>query len=282
MMELLGQYIRSKNGVKLFSRLWKPHDKPWAIICLLHGLGEHSGRYEKWAELFTQQGIAFFAIDLRGHGKSYGKRGHISSYKKLFFDIDMFLAESEHLFPGIPKILYGHSLGGNLALNYYFGKNNQISGLIISSPWLQLSSSPSNLKLIGRKLIKIIYPSFTVKNGINPKDISRDSDVVESYKTNKLVHNKISVKLYFNAAKFGKEVIGKSYLINIPLLVMHGTEDKITSFKATSVFARNTGAFTTFKLWEGCFHELHNELNNQEIFNYIIDWLKTNFQTTNR
>ncbi len=269
--------IKGLEGNILFFRIYKPEKIPVAVICLVHGLSDHSGRYEHWASLFTKKGLALASIDLSGHGYSEGKRGH-ASFKRLYKDISSLLAETENIFPGVPVILYGHSLGGNLVLNYYITKKPKTIGMIISSPWLKLSSPPLIFKLVIAKIIKYFYPSYTVSDGLIPQNISRDPAIVQSYIYDKLVHGKISLRLYFDAAINGKKVIGKSYQINQPILLMHGSSDEITSYKGSSIFARNTSKFTTFKIWDGCFHELHNELNKQEIFEFIIDWLKSNFQ----
>lgn len=268
--------IKGIEGNILFYRVYEPEAKPVAVICLVHGLSDHSGRYEHWASLFVQKGFAFAAIDLTGHGYSEGKRGH-ASFKRLYNDITSLFEETESLFPDVPKILYGHSLGGNLVLNYYIDKAPNIVGLVVSSPWLKLGSPPLFFKLVTAKFIKYFYPSYTAEDGLLPQKISRDPAIVQSYISDKLVHGKISIKLFFDASLHGEKIIGKSYQINIPILIMHGSSDGITSIKGSAMFARNTGKYTTFKTWDGCFHELHNELNKQEIFEFIISWLRTNF-----
>jgi alpha-beta hydrolase superfamily lysophospholipase len=269
--------IKGLRGNVLFYRAYEPDSKPFAVIIMIHGLSDHSGRYEHWAALFVQKGLAFASIDLTGHGYSEGKRGH-ASFARLYDDISSLMSEAENSFPGIPKILYGHSLGGNLVLNYYIEKKPVITGIIISSPWLKLSSPPYIFKLVVAKLIKYVFPSFTVNDGLIPQKISRDPEVVRKYINDKLVHGKISLRLFFDTSLHGKKVISKSYQFNQPVLLMHGTSDDITSCKGSSIFVRNTGIYTTFKKWDGCFHELHNEPNKLEIFEYIIGWLKTNFK----
>jgi alpha-beta hydrolase superfamily lysophospholipase len=268
--------IKGIEGNILFFRAFEPEAKPYAVICLAHGLSDHSGRYEHWASLFTQKGFAFAAIDLSGNGYSEGKRGH-ASFERLFNDISSLIAETKTLFPDVPVILYGHSLGGNLVLNYYIEKKPNTIGLIVSSPWLKLSSPPPIFKQFLAKIIKYFHPSFISNDGLIPQNISRDPAIVQSYIYDKLVHGKISLKLFFDASKFGRQVIGKSYQINQPILIMHGSADGITSYKSSTLFARNTGQFTTFKMWDECFHELHNEPNKLEVFDFILDWIQTNF-----
>ena len=275
-MKQNGYKIKGVEGNVLFFRVFEPESKPLAVICLVHGLSDHSGRYEHWASLFTQKGFAFTSIDLTGHGYSDGKRGH-ASFKRLYNDISSLIAETESIFPEVPIILYGHSLGASLVLNYYIEKRPKTIGMIVSSPWLKLSSPPLIYKQIIAKIIKYFYPSFIREDELIPQNISRDPDIVQSYIYDKLVHGKISLKLFFDASIHGKEVIGKSYQINQPILIMHGSADGITSWKSSTLFARNTGKFTTFKIWDGCYHELHNEPNKLEIFEFIYNWIITNF-----
>jgi alpha-beta hydrolase superfamily lysophospholipase len=272
------RHIKSADGTSLFLRVWKPDTKAKLVICMVHGIGEHSGRYINWAKMFNQADIAFSAIDYRGQGNAEGKRGHSPSFAKLFDDITVFLAETDYHLPEIPKILYGHNLGGNIVLNYYFKKYPQINGLIVSSPWLKLTTPPRTLRLIAAKFLKYFLPSLTVNNGIDLKHLSRNPEILKQWSEDQMVHQMISLKLYFETTDKAKSVLGLSYKIRHPLLLMHGSADKITSVKGTTQFSRNTGMYTTYKIWDGCFHELHNEPNNKEIFEYILKWLHNNFQ----
>jgi acylglycerol lipase len=277
-MAYIERHIKSIDGTGLYLRVWKPDVTPKLVVCMVHGLGEHSGRYIRWAQKFIQAGIAFSALDYRGHGNAEGKRGHSPSFARLLEDIAVFLAETDYHFHDIPKILYGHGMGGNIVLNYYLKKDSQINGLIISSPWFKLTMPPSTYKVIASKFLKYFLPSLTVNNIINANNLSRNIDIAAQWEGDPLVHNRISLKLYFDVTEKTKLVMGLSYKIRHPLLLLHGNADKITSVKGTIQFVRNTGLFTTFKIWDGCFHELHNELNNQEIFDYILNWVHNNFQ----
>lgn len=269
-------FIESNDNSKLCFRHWRVSE-PKICICLVHGLSEHSARYENWAALFNKNNIAVCAIDLRGHGLSEGKRGHAKSFEKLFDDVDRLLIEAEAHYLNVPKILYGHSLGGNIVLNYYLSRKPNIAGLIVTSPWFKLTHTPGTLTILFAQLMKYLHPSFTSSNQLNPEHISRNNIKVEEYKTDELVHNRISVKLYFEAVNHGKRVSGRGYMINVPMLLMHGTADNITSYKASTNFSRNTGVFTTFKSWDDAFHELHNEINYLEVFDFTLKWIKQNF-----
>jgi alpha-beta hydrolase superfamily lysophospholipase len=263
------------NNRTLFAQCWKPETDSDTSILLIHGLGEHSGRYERWAELFVEKGYNFLSFDLRGHGKSSGKRGHAKSMQVLLNDIDFFFSKTKRLFPGTKFILYGHSMGGNLALNHIILRNHPVSALIVTSPWLKLKQEPPKALISIVNFLKKLFPALTIPNGLNAEDISHDPEVVRNYTSDPLNHNKISLKLFSEIYKGGYFVLRNVYKINTPFLLMHGTEDKITSPQASENFVMNTSERTHLKLWEGQYHELHNELIYKEVFEYIINWLKS-------
>lgn len=268
--------FKSGNGTTLHYRSWTPAVKPEMVIALVHGLGEHSGRYEHWAQRFNRQSIAFTAFDLRGHGLSGGRRGNINSIEAVLEDISLFLEKVSVLFPGIPLVLYGHSLGGNLALNYGIRNKSKINGLIITSPWLELSSPlPKPVEFIVT-VIGSVFPGFNRQSGLDVNGLCHDEAVITGYKSDPLVHDRISAGLFLSASRGGKEAIKRAGEITIPLLLMHGTLDRITSFKGSKDFAGNAGDNTTLRLWEDGYHELHNEPRKDEVFRHIIDWIDKN------
>ncbi len=260
----------------IFAQCWMPDQETKKSILFVHGLGEHSGRYDKWAKRFTENGYNFLALDLRGHGKSAGKRGHARSLSVLLDDIDLMFAHAEEIFPGHRLILYGHSMGGSLVLNHVIRRNHPLSALIVTSPWLRLTREPPWGTVVLASLMNKIYPSFTVKSTIKPDQLSHDPEFSSRYTTDPLVHNKISVRLFFELHEAGKFALRNVYKINYPFLLMHGTADTITSPRASENYVMNTSKKTRLKLWEGQYHELHNELVADEVFRYIIDWLREN------
>jgi acylglycerol lipase len=275
-MQSIGYPIKSTDGKNLYFRYWRINE-PKLCICIIHGIGEHSGRYEDWANNFNNIGIAVTAIDYRGHGNADGRRGHAKSLNQIYEDIDKLLEESEKHFPNAKKVLYGQSLGGNIVLNYYFiRKQNSLSGLVITSPWFKLVNPPSSTTLVVVKFLKLFFPFLSVDNGLNINYLSRDHSVVNNYKSDPLVHNKITLKLFLDAYNQGIKISNLGYRVNSPMLLMHGSKDNITSFKSSVLFARDTGKYTNFKGWEGAYHELHNDICKNEVFDFIVNWLKNN------
>jgi len=263
------------DELQLFGQSWKSDMTSKAIICLIHGFGEHSGRYVQVAERLTKDGYSLITFDLRGHGKSPGLRGHISSYEALLRDISSLLEISKKRFPQIPTFLYGHSWGGSLVLNYVLQYKPQLKGVIVTGPWLQLAFEPPLYKVILSKIMNSIWPSFLQISGLDTKELSHDSKIVKAYKKDPLVHSYISARMFVNIYKSGRWALEHASEFNLPLLLMHGGEDKIISCKASCEFAKKLidSKNCTFKLWEGLYHEIHNEPKKEEVLKFIINWL---------
>jgi alpha-beta hydrolase superfamily lysophospholipase len=264
----------AKDGIKLFGQSWKADNDLKKLIILVHGLGEHCSRYEHWALLFNNKGYSVISMDLHGHGQSEGKRGHVKSLDVLLDDIDVLFEKSDELFPGYKKILYGHSMGGNLVLNHVIKRNRRINAVIVTSPWLKLVSEPSSLVLKITGFLKIILPSLTISNQLKAEQISHDPEVVRNYERDPLNHDRISLKMFHEVYQGGYHALRNVYKINCPFLIMHGTNDTICSPKASEDYVLNTSNRARLKLWENQYHELHNEFIKEEAHSYIIRWLE--------
>ncbi len=261
------------DGLNLFSQTWYPLDNPRAVIHLIHGLGEHSGRYRSWAEKLAGEGFVIRAFDLRGHGKSEGRRGYSSGYSKMLNDIDSFIELERDSYDSIPSFIYGHSLGGNLALSYAIQKNSKVEGLIVTSPWLELTNPPSKPTILAASILSNFLPRLLAPNGLKPEDLSRDLRIAHAYKNDDLVHDKIGVKLFTQIYEAGIKASMSIYKINIPMLIMHGSNDNITSCRCSRNFVRNSSDKTTFIEWQGGYHELHNDLDRDKVFESIVSWI---------
>ncbi len=258
----------------LFARHWQPEKQPKALIHIVHGMGEHSGRYHAWAQKFTEAGFMVLAMDYRGHGNSDGRRGHARKHEHFLKDLDSFIEFSNEHYPDLPRILYGHSFGGNLVINYFLTRYFRINGIVASSPWLKLQHPPAPFKLVGAKLMSYFYPGFRVSMGIRADQLTDIEEIKEKHRADDLVHNKISVRVLFDAMEAGQKALGNVHKINVPILCMHGRGDRITSYQACEDFVMNTSSNTTFKGWETESHELHNDPLSGEVFEYIINWMK--------
>jgi alpha-beta hydrolase superfamily lysophospholipase len=240
---------------------------------LLHGHGEHIGRYEHVAAALTEQGYALLGFDLRGHGKSAGPRGHTPSYEALMDDIAVFFDQIEARYPGLPRFSYGHSLGGSLVLNYALRRKPALRGVIATGPWLKLAFDPPASKVSLGKMMNNIFPGFTQSSGLETAALSHDPAVVKAYENDPLVHDKISARMFVSTYDSGLWALEHASEFPLPLLLMHGTGDRITSSEASKEFAAKAGDKVTLKLWDGWYHEIHNEPGKAEVFKVMTDWL---------
>ncbi|MCZ2126761.1 MAG: alpha/beta hydrolase [Anaerolineales bacterium] len=270
---------KADNGLDIFAQVWQADDAaPRGVVCLTHGLGEHSSRYAHVAEAFVNDGYAFCAFDLPGHGRSGGARGHISSIEDFLQNIDRLLAEAKKRYPDLPIVLYGHSLGGILVLNYALKRKPNVKGVIATSSGLRTALEEQPLKIFMAKLLGSLAPTVTLPSGLEVEAISRDEAVVQAYKSDPLVHDKMSLG-------FGKIMLGviQWTLANVsefplPLLLMHGKSDRIAYPSGSIEVAEALGQRATLVLWEGGYHELHNDLQKEEVLKTMLDWANARAQ----
>lgn len=257
----------------LKAREWLPSSEPRGIVCIVHGLGEHCGRYEHLAMALNQAGYVLLSYDQRGHGKSFGKRGHTPSYEMLLDDIESFRHESLQRFPYLPTFLYGHSLGGNLVLNYVLRRQPKFAGVIATGPWLKLTIEPSSWLRTVAIFLNRLMPTFSLPSGLEINALSHDLNEINAYKVDPFVHDRISVRLFVVMDQAGHWAIDNAAQFNLPLLLMHGGGDRITSAEATKLFASHVQKDCTLKIYPGLYHELHHELEKEEIVADLINWL---------
>ena len=264
--------IKLKNGQVLNGMIQSPGENTKAVVILVHGLGEHVQRYLYWAGLFKKEGIGFLGVDLPGHGRSNGRKGVINNYSLPSEMIDILLTTCIKTFPGCPVYIYGHSLGGGIVLEYLLRKNPKIKGAIVTSPWLRLSFEPSKSKVLMASIMKYLFPGIVQSSGLNVKHISHDGNVVENYERDPLVHGKISVGLFDGAMTAARYSLEHASELKVPTLLMHGSDDQITSPEGSREFAGKS-KMVELKIWEGGYHELHNEPFKDEVFKYIMNWI---------
>lgn len=268
--------LSTKDKFDLSGYCWQPGTGvPKAVVAMVHGMGEHIMRYNEWAGMFVNQGYAFTGMDNRGHGKSEGKRGHIPSYEALLDDVDLLIDKTKELFPGKQVFLYGHSLGGNIVLNYSLKRSGKLK-YIVTSPWLRLSFKPSSLKLLLAKTLEKLLPGLQQPSGLDVERLSHNPEVARAYRNDPMTHDKISLRMFTTVTAHGEWALANAGKLSNPLLLMHGGDDRITSADASKRFEKKAGKYVTLKIWEDMYHELHNEEVKDEVFNYIIEWLEKN------
>lgn len=261
------------DGLKLYFQCWQADSQTKGIICLLPGLGEHSGRYDDWASRLNKANYSVLAIDLRGHGKSDGQRGHVSSYNEYLNDTDLLIKEAKGRFPDIPCFLYGHSLGGMIASEYILRTKPALSGAIITALSYKSSLQDQKGKIWLAKILGTIVPRMSISTGLVPSTLSKDPEVVARYVGDPLVHHVASLgwgKSTLESIAWAEQHATEWTL---PVLLMHGEEDKLGYAEGSREFASKITGDCTLKIWPGLQHEVHNEPEKEEVFEFLRQWL---------
>ncbi len=264
---------QAKDATMLFAQKWEPEDDIKGVICLVHGLGEHSGRYLHWTEMLTGAGYAVITFDLRGHGKSEGQLGHTPSYDHYADDVSVLLDNAAKGFPGKPCFLYGHSLGGIIVLYHLIQRQPQLSGAIVTGPSLRSAVAEQKVKVFLARLLGSIAPKGAMPSGLEQKAISKDPAVVEAYRNDPLVHDQVSFSFGKCSLQAFDYIFNNADRINLPLLLMHGTDDRLAYASGSEELAALVPGDCTLKLWEDLYHEIHNEPEKEEVFAYLKNWL---------
>lgn len=264
----------SADGTALKGRIWKPERDPLAVVILIHGIGEHSGRYQYWARQFAQQRFLIYAPDYRGHGLSAGKRGHVNSLSEYLDDIGAMVKRVYRHHAALPVYIYGHSMGGNLVLNFLLKRHQNFDGAIITAPWIELVNPPGVWKRLFGKLANALYPSFTMPTGIKSSGLTSLSDNQEAADKDALMHGKITIRTFFELQKGAAAIVNQSGELSVPMLICHGDADPITRQEASRQLASTNPQKFTFKSYRGALHELHSEPCANELFQDIMGWIK--------
>ncbi len=265
---------KARDGLNLFAEGWEPEVRaPKAVVCLVHGLGEHVSRYAHVAQAFGKEGYATLGMDLRGHGRADGARGHVSSIEDFMQDIDVLLEQARARYPRLPLILYGHSLGGIQVLYYGLTRKPDVKGVISTSAGLHTALESQTLKVIMAKVLGTLVPKVTLPSELETDALSRDKKVVQAYLNDPLVHDKITLG-------FGNIMLGVNHWtlehaseFSLPLLLMHGKADRIAFPSSSIEFAAALKEKCTLVLWDDGYHELHNEPEQHEVLKTMTLWM---------
>lgn len=266
-------FHNTADGTRLYARTWDGTGSQAGTVVLVHGLGEHIGRYDHVAQALNQAGYRVTGFDQRGHGKSPGLRGHIPSGEIAMSDIQEFVklahGTSERVF------VYGHSMGGSFILKYGLTFPQGLTGVIATSPWLAASIPMPALKIKAGRILARVAPSARMANGLDLHGLSKDPTVCQRYKADPLVHDRVSAALAIEMFRNGDWLTAHPGDYPVPLLILHGSLDRIASPAATRHFAAKSGGNVSYHEWEGGFHELHNEPEKDAVLKTIVTWINS-------
>lgn len=248
---------------------------PRAALLVVHGLGEHAGRYQQFADAMAAFGVSTYAYDQRGHGTSEGRRGHVTAFHVLMQDLDRFRREVSGLVElRVPLFILGHSMGGLVALRYLEEYDAPLSGAIIIAPWLGTAVDVPRWKITLASALTRVLPAVPFSHAVDPDALSRDPEIVRAYREDPLVHDRITPRFFTEVSSAMGLVLQHSDRIASPLLFMLPGADRVVDTQRTLAFARSISATdVSIQVYPGHFHELLNEPDRAAIVRDIRDWL---------
>ena len=268
MPSVIGSAVTS-DGMGLLTRHWPAVD-PWASLLVVHGLGEHSGRYEHVGDQFARAGIDTHAYDQRGNGASDGKRGDIDRWSRFHDDLEERLAAMRADSEDRPVIFFAHSLGALVTAGYLIDGRPRPDATVLAAPALD-STLPSWKRAVS-PLVARFLPTFTISQGIRTETLSRDPEVGRKLRADPLNVSANTVR--FGAAAFREQdrVRARAGDVGGPTLVIHGLDDRLVPPSASDVFEAVPGVER--RTYPGLRHEMHNEPEGPQVIADVIDWLK--------
>ncbi len=275
-MKNISGNFKGQGNLDLFYRGYLPIRKPKAVLLILHGLAEHSGRYMNVVDYFVPRGYAVYGFDQRGHGQSEGMRGCVQNFSYYISDLNTF-SEMVRVNHSSEKVfLIGHSVGGTIAIAYCIYHQNEVDGLILSGATIEPGSSLSPVKIILARLLSLIAPKMGV-DVIDASAISQDQAVVDAYKRDPLVYRgKIRARLGAELLKVMRRLPNQMSEIHLSILIMSGSIDRLSNPEGSRLLYENVSSRDrTIKYYDGFYHEIFNEPGCDQVFNDMDDWLVT-------
>ncbi len=276
-MEHIEGRFRGHRNLELYYQCWLPLGDPRAILLVAHGWGEHSGRYANLVNHFVPRGYAVCGLDHRGHGRSEGLRGYTERFSDYLVDLKTFF-DIVHSERGDTKIfLIGHSMGGAIATVYSVRHQSELAGLLLSGVVLKLPSGQSPALIVAARILSVLLPRMGIREAVDASAISQDQAVVDAYVNDPLVYRgKIHARFGAEILKALRELPRHMAEINLPILIMHGTADRLSDPGGSQMLYERVGSSDkTLKLYEGFYHEVFNEPDHLRVLGDMETWLAT-------
>jgi len=268
----LEEKIDSTKGIKIFVRSWLPQSAPRAVVVICHGVNSHGGQYGWVGEQFAAAGLAAYALDLRGRGKSDGERFYVEEVADYVADVGATIALAKSRHAGLPVFLLGHSAGGVVSCTYVLDHASELAGFICESFAFQVPAPGFALAAI--KGISHFAPRLPVLK-LKNEDFSRDPKAVEALNNDPLIAHEVQPAITVAALVRADERLHDEFpLIKLPVLIMHGSDDKATVCRGSQFFYETVGsADKTMKMYEGHYHDLLNDIGKEGAMSDITSWI---------
>ncbi len=263
------------GGINLYWQCWLPEEKPRAVLIIAHGLAEHGGRYGNIVDYFVPRGYAVYALDHRGHGKSEGWRCYVEQFEHYVRDLEAFVNLAKQKQPESQVYVLGHSMGSTISAAYVLQNQAEIDGLIVTGATLKPGNSVTPVQIFMARAISAVLPRMGVA-ALDAGSISQDRDVVQAYINDPLVYQgKVTARLGAELLKVMKQIRQKLADIQLPVLIMHGTEDRLSDPQSSQLMYDNVSSLDkTVLFYKGYHHEIHNEPGRNKVLADIENWLE--------
>ncbi|MCM1983186.1 alpha/beta hydrolase [Lyngbya confervoides] len=272
-------YLQGPQSAQIFYQAWRPARSPDAVVAIAHGLGGHSGQFRSVGEAWVRENLAVFCHDFRGHGLSKGQRAYIRCWEEYVSDLALLLGEVSAQYPNSPCFLWGHSLGGVIALDAVLQGRLPVRGLILTAPAIGQTGIPAAKLWLGR-ILSAVLPRFSLNVGLEPRSCSRDPAVVQQYETDPLHHTLGTARLSTEYLKAVERIHQQAPRLQTPLLLLHGGGDRITSPRSSQQFYDQLTVSDRLMIrYPHAFHELHLDINRAQVLADILDWIRSHLLT---
>jgi acylglycerol lipase len=266
--------FKGYKGLNIYYQCWLPEGNAKAVLLVVHGWAEHSGRYMNLVDYFVPKGYAICALDHRGHGRSEGPRGYVDRFSDYLLDLKTFfdLVRSQHSDTKI--FLVGHSMGGGVATAYVIDHQHELAGLLLSGASLMVGSGLTSALIPLARILSVLTPRMGVFV-LDATDISQDKAVVDAYVNDPLVYRgKITCRFAAEMLKTLRRLPSQMPEIKLPILVMHGTDDRLGDPEGSRLLYDRAGSKDkTLKLYQGFYHEIFNEPDREQVLSDMEGWL---------
>ncbi|MDG2049955.1 MAG: lysophospholipase [Myxococcota bacterium] len=267
---------RMDRGGELFYRGWLGFE-PQRLMLLVHGFGEHSGRYEEMASWFARRGFAVFALDLQGHGRTPGRRGHVADFEFFLDDVEEFLAAIRGDYPGLPAVVVGHSMGGLIVAALASRRGLSVDAFVLSGPALTLAPGISRFRLALARTLRRVLPRLSLEAGLDLEGLSRDPEVVRRYRADPLVHGRVTAAMGAGMMDLQTRIDSSARQVNRPVLLLHGEEDPLCAVQGSRDFfaglPKDRDLQSELRVYPGLKHEIFNEPEREQIWSDVLAWL---------
>ena len=267
-------YFKNQENQSIYFQNWLPDDPAKAVFLIVHGLNEHSGRYDNFSNFFANEGFAVYSMDLIGHGKSDGTRSYVKDFNNYLDDIILYLEKIKQLQPGSPIFLIGHSMGGLIGALLLIDHPDQFAGAVLSGSVVQVPDDVSPLFISLGKIVSLVLPKLGLLR-VDLSGLSRNPAVVQAYKDDPLVNTgKFTARVSAEMNKSFDRVAVEGSQIKAPVLILHGSSDRVVNPDCSHfLYALVSSEIKKIIIYDDFYHEIYNDPGHEQVYMDVSSWI---------